>query len=64
LLQALERPAGMMASWICSSLTGKKWFWDIAINGSCSCSTHERARFEILRGVRKESSREQILDFR
>jgi len=54
----------MMASWICSSLTGKKWFWDIAINGSCSCSTHERARFEILRGVRKESSREQILDFR
>ena len=64
MLQALEDPAGTMPGWICSSLLGKKCFWDVVINGSWGCGAYETASFEILRGVRKESSRGQILDFR
>lgn len=64
LLWALDGPAGMMPSWNCSSLKGKKWFWNMVINGTSGCRAHETARFEILKGVRKERSREQILDFR
>lgn len=65
MLQALEGAASVMPSWICSSL---KWLWDVVIEGGCgcgcSCRAQETARVETLGGVRKESSREQILDFR
>lgn len=55
-----------MPSWICSSLIGEKWLWDVVIEGGCGCGcrAQETARVETLGGVRKESSREQILDFR
>lgn len=53
-----------MHRWICSSLRGKTWLWDMVINGSFGCGVHKRAGLKILKGGRKESSREEILDFR
>lgn len=35
----------------------------VIINGDLSCSDKEIVEFEILRGVRKMSSREEILEF-
>lgn len=45
LLQALEGPAGVMHSWICSSPIGKKDFQDMVINDSFGCGDHETAGF-------------------
>lgn len=36
----------------------------VIINGGLSCSDKEIVEFEMLRGVKKMSSREQTLDFR
>lgn len=64
LLQAVEGPAGVMHRWICSSLTGKTWLWDMVISGSFGCGAHKTVGFKIPKGGRKESSREQMVDFR
>lgn len=37
---------------------------DVTVNGSSGCSDHKITEFEILRGMRKTSSRIKTLDFR
>ena len=63
-LRALEGVARVLRRWMCSSLTGKTWLWGMVINGVFVCGDHKTACFKILKGDRKESSREQMLAFR
>lgn len=64
LLQALEGPAVVMHRWISSSLTGQTWLWDVVIDGGFGCGDCKTAGFKTLKAGRKESSGEEVLDFR
>ena len=64
LLQAVVGAAGVLQRWMCSSRRGKTWLWGMVINGGFVCADHKTACFKILKGGRKESSREEMLAFR